>query len=1021
LLPPIPTEGPLTGGSEVRFDQLTPPSDAAGFYQKDSNDDDEIPLGTATNIGGEQSSILDALINDPPSFPKPTLTPPPTPAANRDIDSPNDRNVTMPQFELPDLDLPDFPQSSVPSSEKTVEIQSLYPAQWMSPEDKLSSEELDLPENFGTAEDAVDLTSETNIPMPSLTDSGTFEIPKETVDADDRRRHFLESSAVDLNPKAGFTGEFDAITPGSTPMLRPQQDDYEYADVIDSDEDVVVPEPQSRRRPPAEFTPKKRSPLAVIGAGVLGLALGAGGFAGAWLGGVLPEQEGQTKVVPGPDNSEALAQAKADAESAKTKLAEAEARVTKANEDANKIQGDLTKAQGDLTKAQTAETDAKKKLTDAQTAETKAKEDLATAKKEATDASEALKVAEKKLEDAVKGVETALKDAGGDPTKPAEAIAKLATAKKDAETKQKELTDKLDVAAKKETDLQKAVDDAKKVAVDVMKAKDDVESVVKGISDKLEKAKFLTGKADPTTIAKALDDAIKAGSTDAVKDLRAEIVGLKESEAKAKELAIAEKKKADDEKKKAADATALANRTDAELILAKAQLLTNKEDIAKLTNTIKELKDAQGNLKAPEQVFDAYLVALADPSQKALAEEAKKDVTKVLGGKPTPAIAIKAQAVAVLAMRNMGDLAGATTLLESIKGQLPDDADWAKPVLALAKKSADPLAIIKPVEPTTPPNELTLLDGALKAFPADSKPKEHAKLLARRAELTLGTNPTEAAKDVAAALKLSPSVEAFSVAGQLAENSGKLDDAIRAYEDALKLGGNPEIEKKVRLNLLNAKRKKFTSTPAEKTSFLHPKGDPQILAILMFTLLEPGEVPKEYQALLDDADKLIAEKEYLGHIVKADVLAKLGRHSEALKEYSEGLKKLKVLPKDYEGILDNIVKSHPGLRSPGQEGKPDVETADKHYGEGLTAYHNHKYTLAIENFEKAIKASDTDARYRYFLALALSAKGKKSEAEVEFMRGRELELLNKPTYRSISNSLIRVQGPTRNELNKYRP
>lgn len=1031
ILPPLPAEGPLTGGSEVRFDSHLPPSDAAGVYQKESSLDEEIPLGASTTSGTEQSSILDALINQPSSFPKANFPPPPPVAKeNIEYELANENNATMPQFELPDIDLPEFPQSNVPTSEKTNPFDSVYPSQWMESTQEISDADVELPDNYGTAGDVVDLTSEANIPMPSLTDSGTFEIPPEAVKADEKLRELMESSSVDLSPKPSMTGEFDAITPGSTPMLRPEESGYAYADAVDSDENVVVPAPQPQRRTPIEAPSQKRSPLAVVGAGLLGLVIGAGGFAGAWLGGVLPNNE-SASITPPPSNNNndaALAEAKAAAEAAQAQLATLQEQAKLEKQNLTKAQTDLSKAKEELAKAQTAETEANNKLKLAQMAETKAKEDLAAAQKAVEESTTALKAAEKKLEDATKGIETALKDSGADPAKPVEAIAKLIAAKKDAETKQKELTDKLEVATKKELDLQKAVDDSKKalddakqMAADVMKAKSEVEGIVKGITDKLEKAKFLVGKADATTIAKALDDAIKAGSTDAVKDLRNEIVALKEAENKAKLLAEAEKKKAESEAKKAEEASKLAMTQMENLKKALDELTASKADVTKLSAQVQALKDAQGNLKSPEQIFDAYLAALSDPAQKNLAEQAKKDAQAILDGKAPAEVTLKAQAVKVLALRNTGDLAGATDLLNQIKGQLPDKVEWAKPLLALANKVSDPLAILKPVESTAPVNELSLIEGALKAFPAESKPKEHAQLLIRRAELSLKDKPEQARQDVTAALKLSPSSEGLNLLGELAERANRIDEAIQAYEQALKLGGSPETIRKIRLNLLNAKRLKLTSPPVDKTSSLDRKIDPQTALIFLLTLVEPVSTQPDLQPLIEEADQMIAQKEYLGHIIKADLLAKMNRHSEALKEYSEGIKKLNVLDLKYQGILDNIVKSHPGLRSPGQEGKPDPESAEKWYGEGLSAFHAHDFKNAIVYFEKAIKANDTDARYRYFLALSLSQTGKKAEAEVEFLRGRELELLNKPTYRTISNSLIRVQGPIRKEINKYRP
>jgi hypothetical protein len=62
-----------------------------------------------------------------------------------------------------------------------------------------------------------------------------------------------------------------------------------------------------------------------------------------------------------------------------------------------------------------------------------------------------------------------------------------------------------------------------------------------------------------------------------------------------------------------------------------------------------------------------------------------------------------------------------------------------------------------------------------------------------------------------------------------------------------------------------------------------------------------------------------------------------------------------------------------------------------------------------------------DARYHYLLGLTLWARKETAAAEAEFEKGRDLELAGRPTSRSISTALERIQGAAREAVDAYRP
>ncbi len=128
---------------------------------------------------------------------------------------------------------------------------------------------------------------------------------------------------------------------------------------------------------------------------------------------------------------------------------------------------------------------------------------------------------------------------------------------------------------------------------------------------------------------------------------------------------------------------------------------------------------------------------------------------------------------------------------------------------------------------------------------------------------------------------------------------------------------------------------------------------------------------------------------------------------------------LKVLPKEYEGVLDLVIRSHPALQGAGEEENPP--SGEKFYSAGIDEYQSGNYAKSEKEFISAIRQNKRDARYLYYLGLSRLMQGKDNLAEDDFRAGALLELRGLPSMRVINASLERVQGTARETINKFRP
>jgi hypothetical protein len=572
-----------TGESEVKFDILYPPSDAGGvmpapqpplsavdfrnvpladptsgiLLSPDAGPASGVLLGADTGEPGEggRSSILDALLNGPE-------------ASN--------------------------------SSASVLEFGSEVapPASHPSTPEVGGREIVDSDAGTGS-EEAIDLYAEP-APAPSITDSGTLEISKEALAENQRRTEAEESSSVDLSSRPSLhSGEFDQALDAASRGLQsdadidlnlPASDDKGDSSMVyrqnglDANSQALAAEFEARRKKgerkarrgdvvPARERPERvRSGGYLIHGGVIGLLLGAGAVLAAHFAGVLPTRKADANSAqtnenraPAPDYLADLNRMRGEAAQTKVKLDELSADAKKNADEVARLSelkaasdAEVKTLRADAEKARNEVTATLKKARDAEAAEQTARTDLTAAKKTAMEAAAAKLAADTTLSTLTKS----LRDAGIDPAKPGDALKTLTDARaaaevkvKEAEARAKDAADKAkeadakvadatkkanDQAAQAET-AKKSADDARKMADDAVKARQAGEATVQAIVDRLVKAKFVGEKTDGPALLKGIDDALKAGSTDATATLRAEITKLRADSEKAQAELVAAK------------------------------------------------------------------------------------------------------------------------------------------------------------------------------------------------------------------------------------------------------------------------------------------------------------------------------------------------------------------------------------------------------------------------------------------------------------------------------------------------
>jgi tetratricopeptide (TPR) repeat protein len=185
--------------------------------------------------------------------------------------------------------------------------------------------------------------------------------------------------------------------------------------------------------------------------------------------------------------------------------------------------------------------------------------------------------------------------------------------------------------------------------------------------------------------------------------------------------------------------------------------------------------------------------------------------------------------------------------------------------------------------------------------------------------------------------------------------------------------------------------------------------------------LLPGEEPglEEAEKLANDVLKADIEKP--GSVpfdLVAQALAITGRWTPALQRYIQGIRPM--LPREYANGLLYLIRNHPRLKRPDSLLIPNPLEAEKHFAAGLNFYFDGDYVNAEKSFLLTVENDSQDARYFYFLGLSRLAQNRRRDAAADFDEGAQLERLNRPAPAAVSESLERIQGPTRRIVNEYR-
>lgn len=90
------------------------------------------------------------------------------------------------------------------------------------------------------------------------------------------------------------------------------------------------------------------------------------------------------------------------------------------------------------------------------------------------------------------------------------------------------------------------------------------------------------------------------------------------------------------------------------------------------------------------------------------------------------------------------------------------------------------------------------------------------------------------------------------------------------------------------------------------------------------------------------------------------------------------------------------------------------------YGRGVHAFFGRQYTEAHELFTEAIDSGSRDPRNYYFRGLTNSRLGRPDEAKSDYQKGAEMELVATDQFYNVSQSLTRIQGGDRLQLEQMR-
>ncbi len=569
------------------------------------------------------------------------------------------------------------------------------------------------------------------------------------------------------------------------------------------------------------------------------------------------------------------------------------------------------------------------------------------------------------------------------------------------------------------------------------------------VASSLQEAGFMPSKDDQTGLVTGLQEALLQAKSPSKVDLLplgpSVVVGP--TLALAQAMGITDRLRAAQQKIQALNLTIAEEANKFQDMLAQAKANATAEQKAQQANYERMLAQVRG----PAKLLDLWWVILSDPNRSEQAPAALADAKTVLanaGAKPEDQA--KALAVVGLAQRATNDYASARTTLAKCQqhpGFAPQ-AGWGRAVMQAQQglESATPLlAHIDRLaaDPTASTQVMAAFETGLRIFPTDSLPREHARVLARRAEWLLPTDPAAAQHDAQQAVQLGNQVTGKLVLARLAETSGNWPEAGKQYRQILASDLNDAaILRQARLGLARALlygrgrvRSGLELQSQRRTPTSKPNNpfDPLLLSLTMLAVqpladwptppvhLKAADLLPSTQEALELANNLIAQGEYRGYFIRAGVLLQQKQYTAALKEFALGLQRVGKTTSDEAALLQTILDNHPALKRPDPTPKPDRKAALRYFSQGLAFYYACQYVQAEYAFLRAIDANNQDARFLYFLGMSRWMLGNQGAALDNFQTAADLERRGKPVSSLVDQSLERVQGPMRSMLKRYRP
>jgi hypothetical protein len=465
----------------------------------------------------------------------------------------------------------------------------------------------------------------------------------------------------------------------------------------------------------------------------------------------------------------------------------------------------------------------------------------------------------------------------------------------------------------------------------------------------------------------------------------------------------------------------------------------------------------------PAELMPVWMLLLEQNRDDAnLAAKALRDADRVKADpSASPAQKGQAQLVRGLALRNSGQFAEAKIALESARAML-DKGEWLAAANAALKDVSDPAAYYAGRAEMLYARDqmnaaLNVLAQAIRALPA----KDQARLQAQRSLIELdaarsknrGTlSPAEpllaaARKDAEEAAKAGVA-EGHFAAGRIAEAQGQWNAAAQSYRKALE--GHPAVDaegSRYRMALARVLLQPSAARPGDRApapaqtkppaaggagakigwsdpapyparAFDDMKRFTLMVVLGLQAPLPPGAQldPTEAERLADEVLK--APEGSVPFNARAQALAIKGRWTPALQLYAGGIRPF--LPPEYRDGLMYLILNHPRLSRPDSLRLANPFEAEKHFAAGVNLYFDGDFVYAEKELLLAVENDGQDARYYYFLGLARLAQNKRRDAYLDFAEGATLEQMNRPAPAAVSETLERIQGPTRLLLNEVR-